>query len=145
MCETPAVALHSYPDSKAFRVECEACNVNGPLLTTAEQAIESWNNRPNTITSEELKAAAEKIHAANGRVRAAVSLDWVCGSTPPGAHFTATSGYACEITKWADTLDEAVNRVIEKIGTTETRRAAELAKLKQAMSEHGITAEELKG
>jgi hypothetical protein len=72
MCETPAVALHSYPDSKAFRVECEACNVNGPLLTTAEQAIEAWNTRPADHSMELVKALEHICEYWNGSPDAAV-------------------------------------------------------------------------
>jgi hypothetical protein len=99
-----------------------------------------------TITSDELRLAAERIHAANGGVRASVGVDWVVGPHKAGSgfSFTATSGDCVQIVKSSASIEGAVRMVLDAIGTPDSRRAAELAKLKQAMAEHGITAEELK-
>jgi Lar family restriction alleviation protein len=45
MCETPAIAMHSYPGG--YRVECEACCTAGPWHHNHEAALAAWNNRHN--------------------------------------------------------------------------------------------------
>jgi Lar family restriction alleviation protein len=45
MCETPAVAMHSYPGG--YRIECEGCGCKGPWHHDQQAALDAWGSRHN--------------------------------------------------------------------------------------------------
>ena len=47
MCETPAIALHSYPNG--YRVECESCCTMGPWHHNHEDALAAWNDHHSNL------------------------------------------------------------------------------------------------
>jgi len=97
-----------------------------------------------TITSDELRLAAERIHAANPSSETRVGFDCVLLPTSNGVQdgffrFYTHNGVSSDM---GDSLEEATQKLINKM-VGKRKLAVESAR--KLMSEHGITAEELKG